>query len=714
MDTGAIDADAVLKMTVVTLKEKLRELGLGVVGRKHELRERLLQHLGLIDDGDDEDEDEDEDGDSQPNQSVIEVPSRPSPAPVSTAHFTFKDIQESLSIFDGSDTSDIKKWIEQIEENAEIVNWNEIHKFIYAKQLLRGAAKLFVSSQTGLRDWSCLKLSLSKEFGNKLSAGDVHKILGKRHKKQGESYREYLYALMEIGKSVRLDEESLLEYFIDGIPGSKFSKAVLYQAKTISELKEQIVIFEKIKQESRVDSFKKVEPYNRPKQENVNSSLPAKIEKRCYRCGEFSHLAKDCKQREFKCQQIGHRSFECKTQTGTGTKREHQQGTGTKREQSHVNSIGEAPKTNLKLKKIKVCSIDVWALIDTGCSLCLMRCEIFNKLDKSIQLVPERRQLFGIGASRISTRGSCEIKVQIDKSPVNLTFHIVEAGDMSYEIILGTSIFKYFDMLVLDDNIEFRDRIVASSNVDNEDVAKTVVPKDDDPMANIFSNSCFNISREEPDYDLAHLNKGLASAVRQMIDEYKPTKDNSPSVNMKIILTDEVPVYQPPRRVSYEEQKIIDKQVEQWLDEGIIRPSCSNYASPVVLVSKKNGTKRLCCDYRKLNSKIIRDNFPMTLIDDALERLREANVYTTLDLANGFFHVPLDESSRKYTAFVTHSGQCEFQYVPFGICNSPAVFCRYIHAILNDFIRDGTVVAYMDDLVIPAKTEEEAIEKLRK
>ncbi|XP_039969023.1 uncharacterized protein LOC120780851 [Bactrocera tryoni] len=654
MNTDAIDADAVLKMTVVTLKEKLRSLGLGIVGRKHELRERLLRHLGLIDDGDDDDDDDDG---FQSNKSAIESPARSSATLVRTAHFTFKDIQESLSTFDGNDTSDVEKWIEQIEENAEIVNWNEVHKFIYAKQLLRGAAKLFVSSQTGLRNWNSLTSALIKEFGNKLSAADVHKVLGKRFKKPGESYREYLYALMEIGKSVRLDEGSLLEYFVDGIPGSKFSKATLYQAKTIIELKEQIVTYEKITRDSR-DNHKKVEIHNRAKQENINSSLPARVEKRCFKCGEFSHVAKECKHKQFKCfkcQQMGHRSFECKAQ----------QGASTKREQGHVNSIGEVSKANLKLKQIKICNVDAWALIDTGCSLCLMRCDTFSKLDKSIKLTPEQRQLFGIGAAKISTMGSFEAMVLIDNSPVNLTFHVVETGDISYEVILGNSILKHFDMMVRDDGVEFKRRVITQSSY-KSDGAKNDVSKDDDPMTNIFLNKCFNIDFKETDYDLSHLKNQLASTVRQMIEQYEPKKDDNPLVNMKIVLTDEVPVYQPPRRVSYEEQKVIEKQVEQWLDEGIIRPSCSSYASPVVLVSKKNGTKRLCCDYRKLNSKIIRDNFPMTLIDDALEKLREANVYTTLDLAKGFFHVPVDANSRKYTAFVTHSGQYEFQYVPFG------------------------------------------------
>lgn len=80
----------------------------------------------------------------------------------------------------------------------------------------------------------------------------------------------------------------------------------------------------------------------------------------------------------------------------------------------------------------------------------------------------------------------------------------------------------------------------------------------------------------------------------------------------------------------------------------------------------------------KLNKKIIRDNFPITVIDDVIQRLLNAKVFTTLDLKNGFFHVPIERDSQKYTAFVTHNGQYEFRYVPFGISNSHAVFCRYI------------------------------------
>jgi len=93
-----------------------------------------------------------------------------------------------------------------------------------------------------------------------------------------------------------------------------------------------------------------------------------------------------------------------------------------------------------------------------------------------------------------------------------------------------------------------------------------------------------------------------------------------------------------------------------------------------VLVSKKDGTTRICCDYQKIYKKIIKDRFPLPLIEDVLDNLENAKLFSTIDLKNGFFHINIEESSRKYTSFVTPSGQYEFLKCPFGLCNSPAVF----------------------------------------
>lgn len=89
-----------------------------------------------------------------------------------------------------------------------------------------------------------------------------------------------------------------------------------------------------------------------------------------------------------------------------------------------------------------------------------------------------------------------------------------------------------------------------------------------------------------------------------------------------------------------------------WIEEGIIRPSTSGYASPIVLVRKKDGSARVCVDFRKLNQLILRPLSPLPLIEDQLDALAEGVYFTVLDLQNGFFHVDVDESSQKYTAFV--------------------------------------------------------------
>ncbi|KAF0736105.1 Transposon Ty3-G Gag-Pol polyprotein [Aphis craccivora] len=156
-----------------------------------------------------------------------------------------------------------------------------------------------------------------------------------------------------------------------------------------------------------------------------------------------------------------------------------------------------------------------------------------------------------------------------------------------------------------------------------------------------------------------------------------------------IVLMDVVSVYQRPRRLAPREKMAMDQQIQEWLAEDIIRPSCSEYASPVLLVKKKDETLRLCIDYRELNKKIVRDRYPLPLIDDQIDRLRGAVIFSTLDLRNGFFHVSVDEPSVKYTSFVVPSSQYEFLRTPFGLCISPPVFQRYVNFIFRDLIRLG-------------------------
>jgi hypothetical protein len=111
-----------------------------------------------------------------------------------------------------------------------------------------------------------------------------------------------------------------------------------------------------------------------------------------------------------------------------------------------------------------------------------------------------------------------------------------------------------------------------------------------------------------------------------------------------------------------------------------------------------------------LNSKIIKNRYPLPLIEDQLDKLLGAKIFTALDLKNGFFHVAMDEESIKYTFFITSDAKFEFLKTPCGLCNSPPVFQHFINYVFRNIIRKGYLLVYMDDLVIISSTVEENIE----
>ena len=126
------------------------------------------------------------------------------------------------------------------------VGWNELQKYIYARQFLMGAAEMLYRSQHRIQDWVSLKNELKTEFGFRLTAIEIHRLLKDRRKHPNERYRENLYCLMEISSPINWDNESVIEYFIEGIPDSRVNKRVLYQATNIEGLKAKLKVYERV------------------------------------------------------------------------------------------------------------------------------------------------------------------------------------------------------------------------------------------------------------------------------------------------------------------------------------------------------------------------------------------------------------------------------------------------------------------------------------
>ncbi|GJQ88225.1 hypothetical protein Trydic_g13216 [Trypoxylus dichotomus] len=135
---------------------------------------------------------------------------------------------------------------------------------------------------------------------------------------------------------------------------------------------------------------------------------------------------------------------------------------------------------------------------------------------------------------------------------------------------------------------------------------------------------------------------------------------------MKVELTTNTPVYYRPYMLAYSERAIVRSNAHQLIESGVIRESNSDYASPIILVPKKNGEERLCVDYRALNRITVKDRYPLPLIDDLLDRLAGKRYYSTLDMASGYHQVPMHKESIHKTAFITRNGQYEYLRVPFG------------------------------------------------
>ena len=184
-------------------------------------------------------------------------------------------------------------------------------------------------------------------------------------------------------------------------------------------------------------------------------------------------------------------------------------------------------------------------------------------------------------------------------------------------------------------------------------------------------------------------------------------------VKHEIVLTDETPIAQPYRRIPPGALKEVKDHIEDLLTRGVIQPSSSPYASPIVVVRKKNGEIRLCVDYRKVNAVTRRDQYPLPRIDECLDALGDAKYFTTLDLASGYHQVAMADQDKQKTAFTCPFGLYEYNRMPFGLCNAPATFQRLMQSTMHDFIF-SLLVVYLDDLLIYAKNFQEHLEALEK
>lgn len=634
--------------------------------------------------------------------------------------------------FDGKDkTYAVTKWIQDIEENGDIFEWTPKQRLLVARRSLNGTAALWLNSEKTFPCWDTLKIAISKEFPDTIDAKTIHEMMSAKKKKSNESCIDYMFAMKELGRRGKMADYVAIKYVVDGIQDQEINKIMLYGVTTYAELKEKLKIYEILKEKM------KKEPIH-GKEQKITNTREWSSKVRCYSCGEKSHKSEDCPKKMqgkkcFNCNVFGHISSQCPakaeassatassarteqqpkrtyiatTQEGANTIFENQSdevhnamnavigsANSTVRDKCH-NSEVDILKVNKEckvlkktLKLVKLCNNnEIHALIDTGSEVNLVTMDYYEQIGSPTCFKNVNTVLTGLGSSKVISSEQFKTNIEIDGYTYrDIIFYVIPRDSIPIKVILGHEFLRNVITVMKDGLVWMK------------------------PNDWLFKVNCFPCSIDI----VGHvMNENVRNEVTRLVDEYRPCQTKEAPIELKITLKDDIPVAQRPRRISPKEQDEVDKQVKEWLEQGVIRVSFSEYTSPIVLVRKKNGNIRICVDYRLINRKMLKDEYPLPIIDELIDRLAPARIFSALDLKNGFFHLRVSKDSIKYTSFVTMNGQYEFLKAPFGLSICPKVFTRFISIIFRDLITRGIVIVFIDDLLIPAINEAQAVARLR-
>ncbi|GKC99597.1 putative reverse transcriptase domain-containing protein, partial [Tanacetum coccineum] len=172
------------------------------------------------------------------------------------------------------------------------------------------------------------------------------------------------------------------------------------------------------------------------------------------------------------------------------------------------------------------------------------------------------------------------------------------------------------------------------------------------------------------------------------------------------------PVARAPYRLAPSEMKELSDQLKELSDKGFIRPSSSPWGAPVLFVKKKDGSFRMCIDYRELNKLTVKNRYPLPRIDDLFDQLQGSSIYSKIDLRSGYHQLRVREEDIPKTAFRTRYGHYEFQVMPFGLTNTPAVFMDLMNWVCKPYL-DKFVIVFIDDILIYSKNKKEHAEHLK-
>lgn len=336
--------------------------------------------------------------------------------------------------------------------------------------------------------------------------------------------------------------------------------------------------------------------------------------------------------------------------------------------------------------EIKILGIKFLGLLDSGASRTILGSSGWDKL-RSLNLPitsPAVKRVTVANGENCEVLGSITVPVQL-KDKIKVLDLLVIPG-LSHTLILGADFWRIMEIVP---NLS---QDVWKFSVDTVEIAETSL------------------------LPYTELSNEQSETLNKLIDETfadMPDKIGCTHLVQHRIVTQAEPIKQRYYPVSPVVQKSVDEELDKLLKEGIVEPSNSPWASPIILVRKKDNSYRFCVDYRKLNKVTEKDAYPLPRITSTLDKLRDARYLSTLDIKSAFHQIPLEESSKKYTAFtVPNRGLFQFKRLPFGLSNSPATWQRFIDCVLSNDL-EPYVFVYLDDIVVVTQEFQKHLSILR-
>ncbi|KAI3732760.1 hypothetical protein L1987_63968 [Smallanthus sonchifolius] len=452
----------------------------------------------------------------------------------------------------------------------------------------------------------------------------------------------------------------------------------------------------------------------------------------CYKCGKTGHYSRECPNgiKCYNCGESGHMSRECTKprmgETGKGKGPEKREERPRAKTRAYALTQEQARNDpDVASGTFILDNTFVSVLFDSGASKSFISATFCKRVKYTVSKV---ERAFNVETAEGRTVMVTEvvddstIKIEGHRFPVRL-FVMVLGG---FDVVLG------MDWLTANEaQIICKRKIIRLKAPDGSEVE--VLGDRDAPMPNVISMI------KAADY----LRRGCEAYLVYVIDKCKEVKelDDVPvvreypevfpeelpgippdrEIEFRIdLVPDAQPVAKAPYRLAPVEMKELMAQLDELLEKGFIQPSISPWGAPVLFVKKKDGSMRMCIDYRELNKRTVKNKYPLPRIDDLFDQLQGASWFSKIDLRSGYHQLKVREEDIPKTAFRTRYGHFEFRVMSFGLTNAPAAFMDLMNRVCRPML-DRSVIVFIDDILVYSKNEgdhachlKEVLEALKK